>query len=148
MASVLDTTEYLNVVAELLEAGKEEIPVPVSGSSMIPFLHPQDQVFLSPIRSPLRPGDIVLYRRASGQYVLHRLYRLCPEGGFEMLGDVQTQPEPIRSRQQLLGVVTRAIHKDKPIDPKGLYWRFYAGPWRRLRAVRPLLLRLRNLLPK
>lgn len=146
MAHVLDAGEYLDAVSQLLAQGHENVPVPVAGHSMTPFLHPGDQVFLSPIRREPRPGDVLLYRRASGQYVLHRLHRVTADG-FLITGDAQTELELIPHRAQLLGIVTSAIHLGKPVSPEDGYWRLYAHLWRYLRPLRPVIVRVRGLLP-
>lgn len=147
MPRILDAAQYLDTVSLLLAQGREEVPVPVTGTSMTPFLHPGDQVFVSPVPDPVRPGMIFLYRRASGQYVLHRLIRIEPRKGFWMAGDAQTVPELIARQEQLVGVVTHALHNGRRISPGDLYWRFYAGPWRLARPLRPFFLAVRNLFP-
>ena len=67
---VVDTKEYLDMVSDLLREGREQVAVTVAGSSMVPFLHHGDKVYLDPLPEVLKAGDVVLYRRAGGQYVL------------------------------------------------------------------------------
>ena len=55
----------------------DTLPLVVSGTSMAPFLAPdRDRVFLSAVTRPLKAGDIVLYQRDCGTYVLHRIVRV------------------------------------------------------------------------
>lgn len=49
-------------------------PMTAHGISMLPLIRDgQDVVFLSALPEALTPGDIILYKRPDGQYVLHRL---------------------------------------------------------------------------
>ena len=130
MGRVLDTKEYLDMVCELLEAGKTDVPVPVAGSSMTPFLHPGDTVYLNPATPPLRKGDIVLYTRPGGRYVLHRIVKVNADGSFIMLGDAQQEREWIESKDQIHARVTSALHGEKLLTPKSFRWRFFATVWR------------------
>ena len=50
-----------------------ELPLVISGGSMLPFLASgRDSVMLKAPDRALRRGDIVIYRRENGAYVLHR----------------------------------------------------------------------------
>ena len=60
MAKVLDTRAYLDEVCRLLDQGQQHVAVPVTGGSMIPFLHNGDTVYLDLPDTPLRKGDVVL----------------------------------------------------------------------------------------
>ena len=61
--------------------------LPVKGDSMMPLLNQEtDTVRLTPIIEPLKKYDIPLYRRPSGQLVLHRIIKVT-ENGFYTCGD-------------------------------------------------------------
>ena len=69
--------------------GAEYVPLNISGSSMTPFLvHSRDTVYLSKVTRPLKKGDMILYRRDNGAYILHRIYRVAPDG-YWLVGDAQ-----------------------------------------------------------
>ena len=58
----------------LLREGAE-LPLVVSGESMLPFLRPgRDTVFLRRPDAPLHRGEIAFYRRFDGSYILHRVF--------------------------------------------------------------------------
>ena len=82
----VDTVLLMEQYKELLRTVKT-LPLLVTGNSMAPFLvDRRDTVYLSGIRRPLRRGDIVLYQRRSGAYILHRICRR--EGDtFTIAGD-------------------------------------------------------------
>lgn len=117
----------------------EAVPLVVSGSSMTPFLvHGRDTVLLSKIRRPLKKGDVILYRRISGAYVLHRICRV--EGDrYTLVGDAQTVLEPGIRREQILALVTAVERKGRLLRPGDLCWEFFERIWIRLIPLRPAL---------
>lgn len=144
MPRTVDTKEYLDMVCSLLREGQREVPVPVKGVSMRPFLRDQDMVYLNPIRERVRPGDIVLYLRRNGQYILHRVYRANPDGSFLMLGDSQLEPEPVAA-DQLRAKVSFVRLGAKEVRPGSLHWWLFSHLWRWLAPVREPISRVRNL---
>lgn len=140
MARVVDTKEYLDIVCDLLENGETSVPVPVAGSSMIPFLHPGDTVYLDLPAAPLKRADIVLYTRPSGKYILHRIIAVNDDGSFFMMGDAQQEREWIESARQIRARVTCARHKGKLLTPRSPRWRFFATVWIRVVPLRHFLM--------
>lgn len=141
MAKIVDTKEYLDMICQLLEEGRTKVPVTVSGSSMTPFLHHGDTVYLNRPAQPPKKGDIVLYTRPSGQYILHRVAKVNPDGSYIMIGDVQTDYEWIESADAIHGVTVCALHREKLLFPDSIRWRFFAGPWLRMVPLRPLIMK-------
>lgn len=132
--------ELMEDLLALLEQ-TEPVPLVISGSSMEPFLtHGRDTVFLSRIRQPLKRGDMVLYRRASGQYILHRVYAVNHDT-LTMIGDGQVGLEPGIRREQALAVVSAVRRKGKLLEPGSFLWDFYEKAWIRTIRLRPYLLR-------
>ena len=129
MALIVDTKEYLNTICQLLREGKQELPVPVTGNSMRPFLNPGDIVYLTRY-TELKKGDIVLFTRPDGSFVLHRIYRMEPDGSYLMLGENQLLPEPVPA-ERIHAIVTSVRIKEKVITPKSLRWQCYAKLWTR-----------------
>lgn len=129
MAKVVDTKEYLDMVCQLLAEGNTDVPVPVAGSSMVPFLIHGDTVYLNRIDGALKKGDVVLYTRPTGQYVLHRIVKVNGDGSFLMLGDAQQELERIGSADQIHARATRAVHKGAPMASRSPRWWFYATVW-------------------
>ena len=81
-----------------------EITVP--GNSMKPTLLDRvSRVRLKAIEDPKR-GDMVLYRRDNGTYVLHRIVKESEDGTFVFCGDAQYQLEKGIRREQMLAVVS------------------------------------------
>ena len=142
MAITLDTREYLDTICALLAQGHSSVAVPVRGSSMVPFLHNGDTVYLNVPTRPLKKGDIVLYTRPEGRYILHRICGIRPDGSFLIAGDAQQELELVHARQ-ICAIVTSARHRGKLISPGSLYWWAYRHIWRWLRPLRHRLMALR-----
>lgn len=127
------------VLMEQLLAVMEEaqtVPLVISGNSMSPFLiHGRDTVYLSKITAPLKRGDMILYRRDSGAYILHRICRT--EGDtFCLVGDAQVQLEPGIRRDQVLAIVTAVRRKGRLLRQGSFWWEFFEKIWLRLIPLR------------
>ena len=143
MARMLDTQSYLDTVCDLLREGQTHVPVVIAGQSMTPFLDPGDTVFLDLPSRPIERGDVILFSRFSQKYVLHRVVSVFPDGSLELLGDAQVRSERIRPGD-VRAIVTGIRRGGKLLDANSLRWRFFRGPWRHVRRLRPYVNRIRN----
>ena len=142
---VLPPEEVMEQLLGLLDH-TEQVPLVISGSSMYPFLHHRrDTVYLSKVAGPLKVGDMILYRRPSGQYVLHRIIR-AGQGKYDLRGDRQTVIEPGIRDSQILAVVTAVRRDGKLLRSGDRIWDFYEKSWIRMVRLRPWLIRGYNLL--
>lgn len=133
---VFSPEELMEPLLAVMEEA-ETVPLVISGYSMNPFLaHGRDTVYLSKIKRPLKKGDMVLYRRDSGAYILHRLYRE-EESGFTFVGDAQTQLEGGIREDQLLALVTAVRRKGKLLKKGSFWWDFFEKIWIRMVPLRP-----------
>ena len=82
MTRSIDTTEYIETVLSLLECQKTDVPVPIKGNSMVPFLREGDTVYLNSLTNEPKRGDVVLFRRADGSFVLHRIAKRLPDKSY------------------------------------------------------------------
>lgn len=132
------------LMEDLLKTMEETqtVPLVISGSSMTPFLvHGRDTVYLSKIQLPLKKGDMILYRRDSGTYILHRICDLDGET-YTLVGDAQTQREPGIRREQVLALVTAVRRKGRLLQPGSFWWEFFEKIWLRLIPLRPVIVRI------
>lgn len=141
MGRKLDTNTYLDAVCQMLTDGAKSVPVPVVGDSMRPFLQTGDFVHMDTAEN-IRRGDILLFQRPNGQYVLHRVVRKKP-GGYWMLGDNQTVREPI-SGDQIRAKATSAKIRGVTVTADSLRWWMFAYPWRWLAPWRRQIAWLHN----
>lgn len=137
----VDMNAYLPVLTDLAAQG-HTVSLPVTGNSMSPFLvHGRDRICLQKPEGPLKRGDMALFRRRNGVYVMHRVCRVDPDGTCYLVGDGQRDVEGPIAPEQVLGLVVRVCRKGRWLGPENLLWRFFAGPWLGLRPLRPLLCR-------
>lgn len=114
----------------------EALPLTISGNSMAPFLvHGRDTVYLSRITQPLKRGDVVLYRRANGSYILHRIHSVRGDS-FTMIGDAHYGLEPGIRREQILAIMTSARRKGKLQQPGCFWWDFFQTAWLKIIPLR------------
>lgn len=143
----VDTYEYVSVLKELVEEGRE-VSMIISGSSMSPFLcHERDRVFFKAPDRPLRVGDMVFFQRRSGQYVLHRICRI-KDGSYYIVGDAQTAIEGPVAREQIFALVTKVQRKGRILAPGDFWWEFFARVWGRFIPLRPVLSQIYGLIRK
>lgn len=144
---MVDTTEYLSVLKELVEEGRE-VHLRIAGDSMVPFLrHNRDEVFFCEPKEALRKGDIVFYQRENGQFVMHRIQRVRPEG-YYLIGDNQTVIEGPVAREQIFGIVTKVIRNGGEMGPGDFWWEVFARVWIRMIPLRRFVLRVYRMLIK
>lgn len=138
---VIDTESFLSVLCELAQEGRTVSTV-VSGGSMLPFLSGnRDVVYLEKPKRKLRKGDVVLFRRTNGDFVLHRIKKIKSEG-YYLIGDRQYDVEGPVKREQISAIMTGAKRKGKEITSRSPVWLFYSKVWISLVFLRPFAFRL------
>lgn len=137
----LDTGAFVGTLKELVEEG-HEVSLLISGSSMAPFLiHHRDTIFFKAPDRDLKAGDMVFYQRSSGQFVMHRIRSVKPEG-FYLIGDGQQIIEGPIAREQIFGLVTAVKRKGKLLRPGDFWWEFFARIWLRMIPLRRFVSRI------
>lgn len=100
----LSIEEMMPIINESLRAGGS-VELPVRGRSMLPLLQEgRDSVILRSLKKPLKKHDVILYKRESGTYVLHRIVAL-EEGGCACKGDNQRAVEHGITHAQIIARV-------------------------------------------
>lgn len=137
----VDTTEYITMLRGLLSQG-QTVQLPVSGNSMLPFLiHNRDSVTLCRPDSALKVGDIVLYQRPGGEYILHRVCRVTAEGIF-CVGDAQQLVEGPLPPDCVSARASAVCRKGKTLAPGDAMWEFFEHVWIRMIPCRHAIMRL------
>ena len=160
----VDTREYIGILRELTEEGRQ-VSLIVSGNSMAPFLiHGRDTVWFEKPERPLKRGDIVFFQRDDGSYILHRIRRVrknaLPKGEkggngyppdirntYDIIGDAQLETECGIRREQIFAIVIRVERKGKIIGPGDFRWQFFERVWIRIIPIRPLFRALYGIVP-
>ncbi|MBR6791188.1 MAG: S24/S26 family peptidase [Oscillospiraceae bacterium] len=125
---VLPPDVLMEPLLGLVQEGNE-VPLVISGNSMSPFLvHGRDTVYLSKLKDKPKKGDIILYRRDSGDYILHRVCKVKGES-YSFVGDAQSYIETGIRPDQLLAVVKTVKRKGKIITSGNFWWEFFEKVW-------------------
>ncbi len=116
--------ELLPIIEETLERG-ESFKLPITGTSMNPLLiQGRDFALISKARLPLEIGDVPLYRRKDGAFVLHRVVDIKENGEYILCGDNQFLLESGIFDDNIIGIANAFIIKGKEVnaetDPKYL----------------------------
>lgn len=136
-------SNYSTFEEELARHGK--IVYTNVGDSMLPLIKQgRDALIIERVTSPLKRGDIPLYKRNSGKYVLHRVVGKNKRG-YRILGDNRFRIERGINDSHIIGVLTGIIRDGREMtvrEAEGGLYRFYIL---NLYPVRFLLLGTREL---
>ena len=106
------------------------------GDSMLPLIcQGRDLLVIIPKAGKLKKYDIPLYRRDSGQYVLHRVLRVRPDD-YVICGDNRWSREYGITDRHIVGVLTAIVRDGKEIPVTDWRLRLYAHLWCDLFPIR------------
>lgn len=112
------------------------------GDSMKPLIRQgKDLLVIERTRGRLKKYDVPLYRRESGQYVLHRILQVR-ERDYVICGDNRWQKEYGITDQQIIGVLTSVIREGKTVSVTDRKYQFYVHLWCDFFPVRALIVRI------
>ena len=125
---------------EILEAEGRLIYTNV-GDSMWPMIREgRDLLVIQRPSGRLRRYDVPLYRRDSGQYVLHRVLKVR-ENDYVLCGDNRCRRETGITDRHVLGVLTAVIRDGKELPVTDWRCRLYVRLWCDLFPLRAVLLK-------
>lgn len=111
------------------------------GDSMLPLIRQgRDLLVIKPKAGRLKRYDIPLYRRDSGQYVLHRVLKVRPHD-YVICGDNRRGREYGITDRHVVGVLTAVIRDGREIPMTDWRVRLYAHIWCDLFPLRAGVLR-------
>lgn len=109
------------------------------GDSMYPFIKPRDLLVIEKLNSPLKKNDVPLYKRDTGQYVLHRIVKI-KNGEYYICGDNRAYLERGIEDRHIIGLLTEIVRDGKTISVYSSKYRFYTS----LLPFRRFIIRLKN----
>ncbi len=128
------------VMQEVIAAGGTA-EITVTGNSMYPMLkHRVSKVKLAAAGS-LKRGDLPLYRRRNGAFVLHRVIRVSDDGTvYTMCGDNQYILEHGIAKDQILAVMTEFSRDGKKwTSSNNPAYKIYVRIWLLVRLFKRLV---------
>ena len=139
--------ELMPLIEAQLAAGQKVRYLPFRGVSMLPMLRQgKDAVELSPMPERLKKYDLPVYRRKSGQYVMHRVVAV-KEDHYICLGDNTLKFEHIYP-EQMIGVVSAFKRGNKRIEVDNPGYQLYCRLWRPTRPLRLLIYQIKRIAKK
>lgn len=134
--------EELYPILEEQLAGGGRCMLPVTGSSMLPALRQGRDAAVLEKRTVGR-GDVILYRRENGAFILHRI--VGERGGAWLCcGDNQWQSEAV-PRDRVLAAVSAVRRGGAEWSVSRPAWRLWSALWVGLFPLRRPLIALRRL---
>lgn len=110
------------------------------GDSMLPLIREgKDLLVIESPQGRLNRYDIPLYRRESGQYVLHRVLRVREED-YVLCGDNRWSRETGITDRHILGVLKAIIRDGTELPLAGWKYRLYVFLWCDLFPLRAVIL--------
>lgn len=139
---LIKAAELFSLTNDIFENGGH-VWITVTGMSMYPFLkETRDSVELSKgTFSKIKKGDIVLIKRVTDEYVLHRVLKVNIDC-FYIIGDAQQWVEGPLMPEQLQAVVTRIKRNKRVIKCNNLLLKLCVFIWFLLIPVRFKILKL------
>ena len=119
------------------------IRIKPQGYSMYPLFIPgRDEALIQQIApEDCHRNDVVLYRRDHSILVLHRIFRVTPEG-FYMVGDNQYEIEGPLRPDQIAGKLIAFVRNGHEISVANPLYRFLSSLWLLMLPIRPFCFRL------
>lgn len=115
------------------------------GDSMMPLIKQgRDVLVISAVNGRLKRYDIPLYKRDSGQYVLHRILKVR-KNDYVICGDNRCNKEYGITDRHIIGVLSGIIRDGREIPVTDIKCRIYAHLWCDLFPVRVLIIRIRQI---
>lgn len=115
------------------------------GYSMMPLIKQgRDVLVISAVNGRLKRYDIPLYKRDSGQYVLHRILKVR-KNDYVICGDNRCNKEYGITDRHIIGVLSGIIRDGREIPVTDIKCRIYAHLWCDLFPVRVLIIRIRQI---
>lgn len=112
------------------------------GNSMMPYIkRGRDVLVISEVNGRLNKYDIPLYKRDSGQYVLHRILKVR-ENDYVICGDNRWNKEYGITDRHIIGILTGVIRYGQEIPVTSRKYRIYVHLWCDLFPVRAFILRV------
>ncbi|MGN0600692.1 MAG: S24/S26 family peptidase [Oscillospiraceae bacterium] len=114
------------------------------GDSMEPLIRQgRDLLIISAVSGRLKKYDVPLYKRDSGQYVLHRILKVR-QNDYVICGDNRWQREYGITDRHIIGVLTGIVRDGKEISVTDKKYRLYVHLWCDFFYVRAFILMVKH----
>ncbi len=136
MTQKITMNELLPFIEDAFSKGEPFKMPMITGTSMLPLLVTgRDTVTLKKVTEPLKIGDLPLYKRGDGAFVLHRIVGI-DENGYIMCGDNQSQKEFGIKESQIIAVTSEITRKGKTFSVQDEKYLRYVSFWLKLLKIK------------
>ena len=134
--------ELVPLITDLLGDGKDVI-ITARGNSMRPMVKNfRDAIILTSYSGGADVGDVILYKRESGSFVLHRIVDKGEDGSYVLMGDFQTVREEGIKETQIIASLSGYIRKGKTVSCSSKRYQRYKKRWTKSKTRRKLYIKL------
>ncbi len=114
------------------------------GDSMRPLIRQdRDLLIIEKYEGRLKKYDVPLYKRDSGQYVLHRVLKVR-ENDYVICGDNRYSKEYGITDRHIIGVLTAVVRNGKEVPITDWRYRIYVHLWCDFFPIRALILKAKH----
>lgn len=114
------------------------------GDSMRPLIRQdRDLLIIEKPNGRLKKHDVPLYKRDSGQYVLHRVLKVR-ENDYVICGDNRYSKEYGITDRHIIGVLTAVVRNGKEVPITDWRYRIYVHLWCDFFPIRALILKAKH----
>lgn len=118
------------------------------GDSMMPLIcEGKDLVIITKAEDRLKKYDVPLYKRDSGQYVLHRILKVRPND-YVICGDNRYYKETGITDKHIIGVLSAVVKNGKEISVNDPSYKLYVHIWCDFFIIRKIILKAKRYIKK
>ena len=132
--------DALMALALPMIAEGKTVKLTVTGFSMYPLVSSRRDAVLLGKAETLKVGDVPLFKREDGSFILHRIVKE-KNGAYATMGDYETTEEYPVLPEQIVAKATGFYRKERFIDCRSFSYRLYSLFWRKTVFARPLMLK-------
>ena len=116
------------------------------GDSMMPLIKEgRDLLVIEKTNGRLKRFDVPLYKRDTGQYVLHRIVKVR-QNDYVICGDNRANMEYGITDRHIIGVLTAVIRNGKELSVNSTKYKLYVYLWYLLFPFRFVFIKAQNLI--
>ncbi len=137
---ITDLEALFPVIEESLNSGAD-VKLKISGTSMYPLVGSRRDSVLLTKADELKVGDVPLFRRTDGRFVLHRIVKI-KDGLYGMRGDFEQKIEYPIEREQIVAVAKGFYRNERYIACGNFWYKVYKVFWMHTVPIRPFLIKI------
>lgn len=129
-------SEIFPIIQELINIDKQVV-ITARGNSMRPFLRDRiDRLILAKPCDAVQKGDVMLYEKPDGVFVLHRVVSKDEDGTFTFMGDCQNNKDVGVTADMIKAKLVGFFRGSKEISTDNPRYKKFVNIWMKSRFVR------------